>query len=77
MKNKNNILAVIGIWIVLIPFLGFPGSWKNIIIIVSGLIIAGISYFLNTSEVSQNDRKSKNDSFSNPENINLYDKEIQ
>lgn len=32
-----------GIWIALIPYLGIPGTWKNILIAVSGLLIVAIA----------------------------------
>lgn len=39
----NRRTLFLGIFIVLIPFLGFPSSWKTFMIIVSGLVLAGFS----------------------------------
>ena len=37
MITRNRILFILGIWNVLLPFLGFPGSFRTFFIIVSGL----------------------------------------
>ena len=34
-------MFALGVWIFLIPFLGFPRTWDQFFICVSGLIIAG------------------------------------
>lgn len=35
--SKYTILIVLGIWIIILPFLGFPGFWKTLLFVVSGL----------------------------------------
>lgn len=37
---KRKLVIVLAIWIALMPFLGFPGSWENFFVVVSGLLIA-------------------------------------
>lgn len=37
---------VLGIWITVLPYLGFPYSLKNILYTISGLGLVGLSYFL-------------------------------
>ena len=34
----------LGIWVIILPFLGFPGFWERLIILATGAIIAGIAY---------------------------------
>jgi hypothetical protein len=41
--SKNRIVFVIGSILFLIPFLGFPSSWKTFFSIVSGLILISLS----------------------------------
>ncbi|MAZ67383.1 hypothetical protein CL652_01280 [bacterium] len=43
MKDVKNIIAL-GIIVALVPFLGFPASWKNVIFAFLGLAIAGLGY---------------------------------
>jgi uncharacterized protein YqhQ len=42
--RRDYTLLFIGIWIIIVPFLGFPPSWKKIIFIVTGLIVISIGY---------------------------------
>lgn len=44
--NKARILLVLGIWVTVLPYLGFPYSWKDILITVSGLGLIYFSYAL-------------------------------
>lgn len=37
--KKDLGLIILGIWIAIVPFLGFPGTWKTVIFIVSGLVV--------------------------------------
>ena len=37
---------ILGIWVIILPFLGFPSSWDQVLAIVSGLLICGIAYSL-------------------------------
>lgn len=43
MKDAKKIIAL-GIVVALVPFLGFPSSWKSVIFAILGLAIAGLSY---------------------------------
>jgi hypothetical protein len=45
MKDTKKIIAL-GILTALVPFLGFPSSWKNVLFMVLGLAIAGLGYRL-------------------------------
>ena len=36
--------GILGVWLVILAYLGLPSSTENIILIVSGLIIAFISF---------------------------------
>lgn len=44
MLTKNRILLILGIWIVLIPFLGFPSSYESVFIIGSGLFVVLLAF---------------------------------
>lgn len=37
---------MLGIWISILPYLGFPYSWKNILFTISGLIVIYLSYII-------------------------------
>jgi len=44
--RKERILLILGIWVAVLPYLGFPYSWKNIIFTLSGFAIIYCSYVL-------------------------------
>lgn len=41
MKKENNTIIGLSVLIILLPFLGIPQSWDNILFVFSGLIILG------------------------------------
>jgi len=43
---KVRILLIIGAWVTVLPYLGFPYSWKDILFTLSGIGIVYISYVL-------------------------------
>ena len=44
--SKRQLLCVIGVWVMIFLFLGFPSMWHKIIAVLSGLAIIIISYNL-------------------------------
>ena len=44
--NKAHILLILGLWVATLPYLGFPYSWKDALITVSGLGLIYFSYIL-------------------------------
>ncbi len=44
--SKKQILILLGVWIILFTFLGFPEFWDKIIALITGILIVTISYFL-------------------------------
>lgn len=47
---RNWFIGILGLWIVILAFLGFPPSVKRILMIVTGLAIALISFWRGVSE---------------------------
>lgn len=41
--KKRTLIAILGIWVALIPSLGLPSSWKHWVIVVSGLAITFVA----------------------------------
>jgi hypothetical protein len=42
--RKERTLLVLGIWIAILPFLGFPSSWRALFSVLSGLALIYLSY---------------------------------
>ncbi|MES2023617.1 MAG: hypothetical protein V4439_02955 [Patescibacteria group bacterium] len=44
--QRARILLVLGIWVVILPYLGFPESWKNVLFTLTGFCLVCFSYVL-------------------------------
>lgn len=42
--RKEKTLLIIGLWIMILPFLGFTSSWRRILFLISGLAIIYLAY---------------------------------
>ena len=42
--SKSKQFLTIGIWVAILPYLGFPSNIKNILFVLTGLLIMYISY---------------------------------
>lgn len=51
--SKQKAIFFLGIWVAILPFLGFPGSWKRVLALISGAGIAYLAYLLNKEKVMQ------------------------
>lgn len=65
--RKAYLLLILGIWVAVLPYLGFPFSWKNILFTVSGFGLMYFSYVL----YKESKAKEKEKTFDNfKENTN-------
>ena len=44
--SKELVIILLGILVALMPYLGFPGSWKSVFSIVIGIVIAGVAFIV-------------------------------
>jgi hypothetical protein len=64
-------LLIMGIWIVILPYLGFPLFWKNMLFTLTGFGLMYIAYNLYVKiKVALEKKKRKFDNFSENERIN-------
>lgn len=62
--RKAYTLLALGIWMAILPYLGFPYSWKDILTTLSGLGLVYVSYTLyKESRVKENIEKKTFDNF--------------
>lgn len=45
MKNRRKVYITLGILVAVVPLLGFPNSFRTILLVFLGLLIAGMTYF--------------------------------
>ncbi len=55
--RKEKALFFIGLFILILPFLGFPNSWKTVMYMIIGIIIMYLAYLF---YVEVKDRLAKN-----------------
>lgn len=42
--RKEKTLLIIGLWIIVLPFLGFPDFWRKIFFILTGISVMYLAY---------------------------------
>lgn len=42
--RKEKTLFIIGLWVIFLPFLGFPNLWRKILFVITGFLIIYIAY---------------------------------
>lgn len=70
--KKARILLTLAVWVAVLPYLGFPYSWKNILFTITGLGLAYFSYSLykeNKIKIKETENKTF-DNFSENKNFN-------
>ena len=56
--RKARTFLILGIWTAILPYLGFPHSWKNILFILTGLVIVYLSYIMYQEHKEKTGEKS-------------------
>lgn len=42
--RKEKTLLIIGLWVLVLPFLGFPSSWRAILYVITGISLIYLAY---------------------------------
>jgi hypothetical protein len=50
--SKEVGIIVLGIWIIIIPYLGVPDSWRTLLLVLSGLIAIALGFLLRSEGLS-------------------------
>jgi hypothetical protein len=56
--RKIKIILVLGIWTAILPYLGFPDSWKTVLFSLTGLGFIFLSYLLYKDNKTKKDFKT-------------------
>lgn len=63
--TKAYILLILGVWVAILPYLGFPYSWKAVLATISGLAVIYVSFALYKEYEAREVKKEKTfDNFS-------------
>ena len=47
--KKKKVIIILGVLILIIPLLGIPHSWKNVLTVILALIVIGTAFSVNSS----------------------------
>lgn len=61
--SREMAVVVLGIWVIILPHLGVPGSWHTIITTITGLLIVGVGLYLRGVLLSRGIRRSSHHPF--------------
>jgi hypothetical protein len=61
--SKEVTVIALGVWVGTVSYLGFPSSWKTIIFIITGALIAIIGFLLRSEALSRGGRHSEHNPF--------------
>jgi len=42
--RKERTLLVLGIWVAVLPFLGFPNTWRSVLFVITGIMLVYLAY---------------------------------
>ena len=62
--RKMRTILILGIWVAILPYLGFPASWKDILFTLTGLGLIYISFLLYKEYQKGNKNEKTFDNFS-------------
>ncbi len=60
--RKERALFIIGLWIILLPFSGFPSFWRTGLFFITGLVLIYIAYLFYIkakNDIAENSNHSK------------------
>ena len=66
---KARIVLALGTWIAILPYLGFPYSWKDILTTLTGLVVICMSYLLYKDYKIKENKEKTFDNFSENNNF--------
>ncbi len=67
--KKIRVLLILGLWIAILPYLGFPSTWKNILFSLSGMTLVYFSYMMYVGTKSKKIAKKSFENFSENQNF--------
>jgi len=71
---RDWINGILGVWLVILGFLGFPASAKAILVIITGVVVASLSFW---KGISAKARKEVAASAEENESKTRYEKTVQ
>ncbi len=76
--QRVKVLFCLGLWVAVVPYLGFPYFWRNLLLSLSGLFLTTIAYLMYRESKKQERTifdNFKENSWS--ENIDILEKQVK
>ncbi|HEY6020896.1 MAG TPA: hypothetical protein VIY48_13650 [Candidatus Paceibacterota bacterium] len=61
--SKEMTVIVLGLWIAIVPYLGIPGTWRTVILLLSGLGIAIVGFLLRGEALGRGQHRNARTTF--------------
>lgn len=61
--RKEKTLFILAIWIIFLPFLGFPNSWRKILFMLTGICIFYLAYLFYKQNKARTPKENIMESF--------------
>ena len=61
--SKEMTVIVLGLLVVVLPHLGIPGTWRTALLLVLGLVVAGVGFLLRGEALSRGSGVGKHSPF--------------
>jgi hypothetical protein len=68
MMRKEKTLLALGVWVAILPFLGFPNFWRDIFFVLTGCLLIYLKYNFDLEDRNWRPKK-ENDSKTFVDNI--------
>ncbi|MBI2004539.1 hypothetical protein HYS79_00015 [Patescibacteria group bacterium] len=61
--SKEMAVIALGVWLVVVPYLGVPGSWRTVLLLLTGVALVVLGLFLRADSLWVRGRKNEHHSF--------------
>lgn len=62
MSKEMGVIAL-GLWVIVVPYLGIPGSWRTVLLVLAGVGITIIGFLLRGEVISRGVQGSEKNHF--------------
>jgi cbb3-type cytochrome oxidase subunit 3 len=52
--SKEMTIIVLGFWVAVVPYLGIPSSWRVMLLVLTGILLAIVGFLLRGESLSRN-----------------------
>lgn len=61
--SKETWVIAAGIWLLMVPYLGIPGSWRTTVLVLTGALLILLGFFLRAEVLRRTSRRSADHPF--------------